>query len=162
MTGLPILKKGLLFLGLLLPNLLMIRPRSVAAPLVCLFARRLVILGIVFIACPGAPHAGQGAAAPERRVLTPAQMEAFLLKARIVNCGTTVMTLALRVAPRWWTAPSHTMRKSRSVEIDRPVFDLWRYNIAGYRLAGLLGMDNVPMSIERKFEGKGAAVLVGR
>ena len=44
------------------------------------------------------------------------------------------------------------------VEIERPVFDLWRYNIAGYRLARLLGMDNVPMSVERQVEGKRAAV----
>jgi hypothetical protein len=36
--------------------------------------------------------------------------------------------------------------------------DAYRYNIAGYRLAVLLGLDNVPMSVERRVDGKGAAV----
>jgi len=36
--------------------------------------------------------------------------------------------------------------------------DAYRYNIAGYRLAVLLGLDNVPMSVERRVDGKGAAL----
>lgn len=36
--------------------------------------------------------------------------------------------------------------------------DSYRYNIAAYRLATLLGLDNVPMSVERVVEGKRAAV----
>ena len=36
--------------------------------------------------------------------------------------------------------------------------DTYRYNIAGYRLARLIGLDNVPMSVERTVEGKLAAV----
>ena len=36
--------------------------------------------------------------------------------------------------------------------------DTYRYNIAGYRLSQLLGLDNVPMSVERKVAGKPAAM----
>jgi hypothetical protein len=122
------------------------------------FARRLVILGIVFIAYPGAPHAGQGGAVPERPALTPEQMEAFLLKARITRLrdnskGVTIARRATLVDGSF-THDAHI----QFVEIERPVFDFWRYNITGYRLARLLGMDNVPVSVEREVEGKRAAV----
>jgi hypothetical protein len=36
--------------------------------------------------------------------------------------------------------------------------DSYRFNIAGYRLAQLLGLDTVPMSVERRYKGKDAAV----
>jgi hypothetical protein len=36
--------------------------------------------------------------------------------------------------------------------------DTYRYNIAGYRLAKLVGLTNVPMSVERNIDGKIAAV----
>jgi hypothetical protein len=36
--------------------------------------------------------------------------------------------------------------------------DLFRYNIAGYRLSRLLGLDNVPVSVERTVDGKPSAV----
>ena len=36
--------------------------------------------------------------------------------------------------------------------------DTYRYNIAGYRLSRLLGLDNVPMSVERKVNGKPVAM----
>ena len=122
------------------------------------FARRLVILGIVFIAYPGAPHAGQGAAVPERRALTPEQMEAFLLKARITRLRDTSNGIASAHRATLVDGTFTHDAQIQVVDIERPVFDLWRYNIAGYRLARLLGMDNVPMSVERQVEGKRAAV----
>ena len=36
--------------------------------------------------------------------------------------------------------------------------DTYHFNIAGYRLARLLGLDNVPVSVERRVEGKPSAV----
>jgi hypothetical protein len=36
--------------------------------------------------------------------------------------------------------------------------DTYRYNIAGYRLSRLLGLDNVPMSVARKVNGKPVAM----
>ena len=62
----------------------------------------------------------------------------------------------------------------QDVNIELPIFevgpkatevnfkDLYRYNIAGYRLALLLGLDNVPMSVERKVQGKEIAMMVAR
>ena len=141
----------------------MIRPRSLAV------LRRLVILGIVFIAYPGAAHAGQGAAAPERLALTPEQMEAFLLKARITRLRDTSNGVnsvrRATLVDGTFTHDAHI----QFVEIERPASgaqravepnfeDYWRYNITGYRLARLLGMDNVPVSVERQVEGKRAAV----
>jgi hypothetical protein len=130
-------------------------------------ARRLAILGIVFIAYAGAVPAGQRAAVPERPALTPTQMEAFLLKARITRLRGDGVTNSRRatLVDGTFTHDAHI----QVVEIDRPVFespravepnfkDLWRYNITGYRLAMLLGMDNVPMSVYRQVEGKRAAV----
>ena len=132
------------------------------------FARRLVILGLIFIAYPGAAHARQGGAAPERPGLTPEQMEAFLLNARITRQrqinGVASASRATLVDGAF-THDAHI----QAVEIERPVFeasgavgptfvDFWRYSITGYRLARLLGMDNVPVSVERQVDGKRAAV----
>lgn len=36
--------------------------------------------------------------------------------------------------------------------------DSYRYNIAAYRVSRLLGMDNVPVSVERRVDGKPAAI----
>lgn len=58
----------------------------------------------------------------------------------------------------------------QDVDISMPIFqvdpkhtevdfkDSFRYNIAAYRLSLLLGLDNVPMSVERVINGKPAAV----
>jgi hypothetical protein len=58
----------------------------------------------------------------------------------------------------------------QNVDIAKPYFDVgpgksevnfkdsYRYNVAAYRLAVLLGLDNVPMSVERVVDGKPAAV----
>ena len=122
------------------------------------FARCLVTLGIVFIVYPGAADTHQGAAAPQRPALTAERMEAFLLKARITRLrdqskGVSIARRATLVEGSF-THDAHI----QFVDTERPVVDLWRYNIAGYRLARLLGMDNVPVSVERQVEGKRAAV----
>ena len=57
----------------------------------------------------------------------------------------------------------------QTVDIERPLFtagkasetnfkDTYRYNIGGYQLARLLGMENVPMSVKRRVDGDDAAV----
>jgi hypothetical protein len=57
----------------------------------------------------------------------------------------------------------------QTVDIQRNVFnagrasevnfkDTYRFNIGGYRLARMLGMANVPMSVKRRVKGKDAAV----
>ena len=143
--------------------------------------RRPVILGVCFalglvLAAAGAPLAasmatGQQAAtpAPVSTQLSPAEMEVFLLQAsmsriRDAGAGVTASQRATLSDGRL-THDAHI----QTVDIARPVFqagaktelnfkDTYRYNIAGYRLARLVGLETVPMSVERNVNGKAASV----
>jgi hypothetical protein len=124
----------------------------------------------VLLVLAWSPVAAQTPAAPAPVTLTPAQMETFLLRAKIVRSrpiGTGV-TGSLRA-----TLSDGTLTHDAQIQYvnqTRPLFqapgvaaelnfkDAYRYNIAGYRLAVLLGLDNVPMSVERRVDGKGAAL----
>lgn len=102
--------------------------------------------------------------------LTPEQMEAFLLNAKIlktrdINKGITG-TKRATLSDGQLTHDAHL----QTVNIAKSVFapatgnpelnfkDTYRYNIAGYRLARLLGLENVPMSVERRVDRDPAAV----
>ena len=108
-------------------------------------------------------------ASPPTATLSPEAMEAFLLKARIVNtrdAGSGVTNS--RRATLTDGQLTHDVH-IQTVDIAQAVFeagrntevnfkDTYRYNIAGYRLAKLIGLTNVPMSVERNIEGKTGAV----
>ena len=113
--------------------------------------------------------ATQAPASPAPVVLTPAQMEEFLLRAKIVSmrrAGEGVTN------SRRATMTDGTLTHDVHIQIvdqSRSLFeagkfsevnfrDTYRYNIAAYRLARLLELDNVPMSVERSVEGRPAAV----
>jgi len=134
--------------------------------------RRTALLGVLAIGLVGSVSllAVQDGAAVARPALTPAQMEDFLLNAPISNLrgiskGVTNSKRATLSDGRI-THDAHI----QTVDISKTVFqpdrgptelnfkDTYRYNIAGYRLAVLLGLDNVPMSVERRVEGTPAAV----
>lgn len=134
--------------------------------------RRTALLGVLVIGLVGSVSllAVQDGAVVARPVLTPAQMEDFLLNAPISNLrgvdkGVTNSKRATLSDGRI-THDAHI----QTVDISKTVFqpdrgptelnfkDTYRYNIAGYRLAVLLGLDNVPMSVERRVEGTPAAV----
>jgi hypothetical protein len=94
-------------------------------------------------------------------------MEAFLLKARIARMRGTGATDSRRAT--FVDGTFEHDAQIQLVEVERAVpepgravdpnfKDHWRYNIAGYRLAVLLGMNNVPVSVERQVEGRRAAV----
>ncbi len=101
--------------------------------------------------------------------LSPEAMEAFLLKARVSNqrdagSGVTNSRRAT-LTDGQLTHDAHI----QTVDVAQSVFeagrntelnfkDTFRYNIAGYRLAKLVGLTTVPMSVERAIEGKPAAV----
>jgi hypothetical protein len=101
--------------------------------------------------------------------LSPEAMEAFLLKARVSNVrdagsGVTNSRRAT-LTDGQLTHDAHI----QTVDIAQQVFeagrntelnfkDTYRYNIAGYRVAKLIGLTTVPMSVERVVEGKAAAV----
>lgn len=101
--------------------------------------------------------------------LTLADMETFLQKARIMgkkDAGSGVTgSLRVTLSDGKLTHDAHV----QSVDIAKPVFeagqhtelnfkDSYRFNIAAYRLARLLEIDTVPMSVARNVEGKVAAV----
>jgi hypothetical protein len=133
------------------------------------FIRRTLVLGVVFAACTGALLASQDAAPAATPRLAPEEMEAFLLKAKVIkrrDAGSGVTgSSRVTLTDGRLTHDAH----EQAVDIARPVFeagkatelnfkDTYRFNIAGYRLARLIGLDNVPMSVERNMEGKTAAL----
>jgi hypothetical protein len=128
------------------------------------------VLGAIFLVGLAPTLLAQGVAAPPPTVaLSPEAMEVFLLKARVVNTrdagsGVTNSRRAT-LTDGQLTHDAHI----QTVDIAQAVFeagrntevnfkDTYRYNIAGYRLAKLIGLTNVPMSVERTLEGKVAAV----
>ncbi len=124
----------------------------------------------VLLVLAWSPAAAQAPAASAPVTLTPAQMETFLLSAKIVRSrpiGTGV-TGSLRAtlsdgalthdAQIQYVNQTRPLFQAPGVAAELNFKDAYRYNIAGYRLAVLLGLDNVPMSVERRVDGKGAAV----
>jgi hypothetical protein len=135
-------------------------------------ARRASFLGVFVlgsaILLPNAVTA-QDAAAPAQPVLSAAEMETFLTKARIARqrdagSGVTGSRRATLTDGRI-THDAHI----QTVDISESVFqagrasevnfkDTFRYNIAGYRVAQLIGLATIPMSVARSVDGKDAAV----
>ena len=124
---------------------------------------RVLMVGLIVVLAPRA-------ARPQSAVpMTREQMEAFLTTAEIIRERTTSdgvtrpirATLSNGVLTH--DAQFQTVDQAKAIfeagkasEIDFK--DTYRYNIAGYRLAQLVGLDTVPMSIERRYKGKSAAV----
>lgn len=122
------------------------------------------------IAWPSRAQEGATVPATDRPVLTQEEMEQFLLKGKILK--------TIRVSKGVTKARQVSMSDGRlthdaqvqDVDIYQAIFqvdpkhteinfrDSYRYNIAAYRLSLLLGLDNVPMSVERTVDGKPAAV----
>ena len=131
--------------------------------------RRSLVLGVFFVVCTSALLAGQGVPPAATPSLAPEDMEAFLLKAKVTNrrdAGSGVTgSSRVTLSDGRLSHDAHV----QAVDVARAVFtagkasevnfkDTYRYNIAGYRLARLIGLDHVPMSVERNIEGKLAAV----
>jgi hypothetical protein len=135
--------------------------------------RRVVTLGVVAFTFSLAPVPAVGqtvsqAVGASPVSLTPDQMEVFLSKAtigRVRDAGNGVTgsrratltdgTYSHDVHIQVVNEERTTFEAGKKTELNFK--DLARYNITGYRLAKLLGMDNVPMSVERSFDGKIAA-----
>ena len=128
--------------------------------------RRSRVLGVILLAGLTPAVFAQSASAPS---LSPEQMETFLLKARITkerDAGSGVTnSRRATLSDGQITHDAHI----QTVDIAQQVFqagrntevnfkDTYRYNIAGYRVARLIGLTTVPMSVERTVEGKVAAV----
>lgn len=131
--------------------------------------RRALLIAAFLFAAPGL-GAAQTTDAPIVAALSPADMEAFLSEGTIVKKKESLkgVTNAYRVTLSHG-AVTHDAHV-QNVDISKAYFqvdprhtevnfkDSYRYNIAAYRLAALLGLDNVPMSVERVVDGKPAAV----
>jgi hypothetical protein len=102
--------------------------------------------------------------------LSPGEMEQFLLSATIGK--TKSVSKGVTKARRVVMSDGRMTHDAQiqDVDISKALFevdpkhtevnfkDSYRYNIAAYRLARLLGLDNVPMSVERKVDGQPVAV----
>jgi len=112
--------------------------------------------------------AGQSHALTRAR-LTPGEMETFLMQAKIVEIreagGGVTGSQRATLTDGVFTHDVHI----QSIDIAHSVFkagrytelnfkDTYRFKIAGYRLARLLGLNVVPMSVERTVNGNVAAV----
>jgi hypothetical protein len=132
------------------------------------FRRAPIFAVIASLSLAATSLAGQGKATSPPP-LTPSEMETFLLKAKITDkrdagAGVTGSQRVTLTDGRV-THDAHV----QSVDIAKPVFeagqhtemnfkDTYRFNIAAYRLARLLEINTVPMSVERNVGGKSAAV----
>jgi hypothetical protein len=131
---------------------------------------RALIIAAILLAIPGPGAAQTTTDAPAVVVLSPADMETFLLEGKIVQKKGALkgVTNAFRVTLSNG-AVTHDAQV-QNVDIAKAQFtvdpkhsevnfkDSYRYNIAAYRLAVLLGLDNVPVSVERTVDGKPAAI----
>jgi hypothetical protein len=106
---------------------------------------------------------------PRSSALTAAQMEDFLLHAAIVRTREAGGGITNSVRVTLFDGAVTHDAQIQTVDEFKPIFrpqagppefnftDSYRFNIAGYRLALLLGLDNVPMSVERAYKDKQAA-----
>ena len=127
-----------------------------------------VVLAVALVLSPG-PLLAQGTTAAPQAILTPDQIEAFLLTAKIIRTreaekGVTNSRVAT-LSDGTLTHDAHV----QSVDVEMPLFqsrtrtevnfkDEFRYNIAAYRISRLLGLTNVPVSVQRRVGRSEAAV----
>ena len=124
---------------------------------------RVLVVALIVVLAPRA-------AAPQSPVpLTREQMERFLTTADIVMERTTSDGVTRPVRATLSNGELTHDAQFQTVDQAKALFDAgkaseigftdtYRYNIAGYRLAQLVGLDTVPMSVERRYKGKAAAV----
>jgi len=129
----------------------------------------LLVLLLTALWAPALP-AAQQTAPPTAVTLSPEAMERFLLQAEILRMrsagGGITDTQRATLSDGVLTHDAQVQTVDQMMQVFKPptgppefnFVDSYRYNIAGYRLALLLGLDNVPMSVERRVNGKRAAV----
>lgn len=126
-------------------------------------------LGLVATLSPlRAGQDGQPVAAAPAAALSRAEMEQFLLKARIVKArgaakgitGTTRATLSDGTLTHDASIQTldETLRELQTPGgVEFNVRDSWRYNVAAYRLDALLDIGMIPATVQRDYRGKDAS-----
>ena len=131
--------------------------------------RQLAGITLFTIALSLAVPAAQQAADPGAAALADEQRETFLLTARIVRMGPAGSGIT---ESRRATLTDGTLTHDAHVQVIdqfKAVFsspqyaevgfrDSYRYNVAAYRLARLLGIDNVPVSVARTVDREPASL----
>jgi hypothetical protein len=117
------------------------------------------------LVCTAGTAAAQAQAQAPTAALSPEEMRVFLAGAQIVKTRSSgkgvTNTLRATLSDGRLTHDAQI----QTVDIARNLFeagaksevnfkDTYRFNIAGYELARLIGLDNVPMSVERTYRGK--------
>ena len=111
------------------------------------------------------PPSAQAAAAP---ALSDAEIETFLLKAEVVKTKSTAKgvtgSLQATLSDGKLTHDAHiqsideSKREFQSMGGTEFNFrDSWTFNIAGYKLDRLIGLDMVPVSVSRRYRSKPSA-----
>jgi hypothetical protein len=133
--------------------------------------RRVLLIAVILVAAAPWPCSAQTTSeAPGAVALSPTDLEKFLTDGKIVKKkeSSKGVTAAYRVTLSNGVVTHDA--QVQNVDIAKPFFevdprhtevnfkDSYRYNIAAYRLAVALGLDNVPMSVERTVDGKPAAM----
>jgi hypothetical protein len=112
---------------------------------------------------------GQGLAQQAPTSVSPQEEEKFLQTARILTLKT--LSRGVTKSSRATLSDGKRMHDAHVQTVDKrlvnlyapdgtpvPWHDSYKYNIAAYRLHRLLGLDMIPMSVERKIDGKPASV----
>ena len=132
--------------------------------------RVMVVAGVLFIVSAWPCLAQEGSTAASRPTLSPEEMERFLANGEIL--ATIRVSKGVTKARQVRMSDGRLTHDAQVQDVDeaKAIFevdpkhtevnfkDSYRYNIAAYRLSLLLGLDNVPMSVERVVERKPAAV----
>jgi hypothetical protein len=145
----------------------MIREREAAMQAI---RRVMVIVGVLLTVSAWPGMAQDAAVAASRPTLTTQEMERFLANGDIL--ATISVSKGATKARRVRMSDGRLTHDAQVQDVDeaKAIFevdpkhtevnfkDSYRYNIAAYRLSVLLGLDNVPMSIERMVDRKPVAV----
>src|SRR5215218_4648883 len=130
--------------------------------------RGALLLVLLLVSATPAVQGRQDAPAlapPSAVSLTPAEMEQFLLNAKVIKKKASKKGVTNTIQATLSDGRITHDAQIQSVDIEKTVFeagrasevkfkDTYRYNIGGYQLAVLLGMKNVPMSVKRREDGK--------
>ena len=137
-----------------------------------------ILAGPIFAAAPAGsqvPAASQvDLTASPVAVLTDEDIEQFLLNAKVLK--TISFSKGATKARRVSMSDGRMTHDAQiqDVNIEKAIFevgpkhteinfkDLFRYNVAAYRLSRLLGLTNVPVSVERVVDGDTLVVRIGR
>jgi len=103
-----------------------------------------------------------------RRLLSLAQKEAFLRDAKVIKSRSAKKGITGSMRATLSDGKFTNDASIQRIDFYRPIYstpsgtyvafrDSYKYNIAAYRLAVMLDLDNVPPSIERKFNGSSSA-----